>query len=51
MSLAELEQQASPEAVSLARRLLESDIATRAWVERVGYCLTQTDTADLLARK
>jgi hypothetical protein len=37
MSLAEFKQQASPEAVSLARRLFESDIVTWAWVEQVGF--------------
>lgn len=29
-------------------RLLESDIATRAWVDQVGYSLTQADVAELL---
>ncbi|MGH9101754.1 MAG: hypothetical protein ACRDYD_02040 [Acidimicrobiales bacterium] len=50
MTLAELEQQASPEAVRLAVRLLESDIAARAWVDQVGYCITQSDAAQLLGR-
>ncbi len=50
MSLAQLEQQASPEAVRLAARVLESDIATQAWVAQVGYSLTQTATAVLLGR-
>jgi hypothetical protein len=35
MRLAELEQQASPEAVLLAVRALEADIAERAWVDQV----------------
>lgn len=48
--LAKLERQASPEAVQLAARLLESDIATRAWVEQVGYSLTPADVAELLGR-
>lgn len=50
MVLAELERQASPEAVRLAVRLLESDIAAQAWVSQVGYCLTQADAAQLLGR-
>ncbi len=50
MSLADLERKASPEAIKLAVRLLESDIATQAWVDQVGYCLTQADTAALLDR-
>jgi hypothetical protein len=28
--------------------VLESDIANRAWVEQVGYSLTQSDVAELL---
>jgi hypothetical protein len=50
MTLAELEARASPEAIRLAVRLLESDIANRAWVEQVGYSLTQSDVAELLRR-
>ncbi len=50
MSLAELERRASPEAVRLAVRLLEADVARQAWVAQVGYCLTQADTARLLGR-
>lgn len=50
MSLAQLERQASPEAVRLATRLLESDIAAQAWVSQVGFCLTQAGTAELLGR-
>ncbi|MGH9129188.1 MAG: hypothetical protein ACRDY2_09530 [Acidimicrobiales bacterium] len=50
MSLGELELRASPEAVRLAVRLLESDIAAQAWVDQVGYCLTQAETAELLRR-
>ena len=50
MVLVELERLASPEAVRLAARLLKSDIAEKAWVGQVGYCLTQVDTAELLGR-
>ena len=50
MTLAELEGRASPEAIRLAVRLLESDIASRAWVEQVGFSLTQSDVAELLGR-
>jgi len=50
VTLAELESRASPEAIRLAVRLLESDIANRAWVEQVGYSLTQSDVAELLRR-
>ena len=50
MTLAELERRASPEAVRLAARLLQSDIAEKAWVAQVGYCLTQAGTAELLGR-
>lgn len=50
MGLAELEQKASPEAVRLARRILEADIAQRAWVGQVGYSLTGAQVAELLGR-
>lgn len=50
MSLAELEQQASPEAVRLATRVLEADIAERAWVAQVGFSLTGAQVAELLGR-
>lgn len=50
MSLAELEALASPEAVRLAARLLQSDIDTRAWVDQVGFCLTGAQVAELLGR-
>ena len=50
MSLAELEVQASPEAVRLAARVLQADIATSAWVDQVGFSLTGAQVADLLGR-
>ncbi len=50
MSLAELEAQASPEAVRLAARVLQADIATSAWVDQVGFSLTGAQVADLLGR-
>lgn len=49
-TLASLVRQASPEAVRLAVRLLEGDVATQAWVEQVGFCLTQAEVAALLGR-
>ena len=50
MGLAELEMQASPEAVRLATRVLQADIATSAWVDQVGFSLTGAQVADLLGR-
>jgi hypothetical protein len=50
MTLADLERHASPEAVRLAVQVLETDIATQAWVAQVGYSLTQSATAELLGR-
>ncbi len=50
VTLADLELRASPEAVRLAAKVLESDIANRAWVDQVGYSLTQADVAQLLGR-
>lgn len=50
MGLADLEKQASPEAVRLATRILEADIAGRAWVDQVGLSLTAAQVAELLGR-
>lgn len=50
MSLAELEQQASPEAIRLAARVLEADIAERAFLDQVGFSLTGAQVAGLLGR-
>ncbi|MDQ3432738.1 MAG: hypothetical protein M3467_11065 [Actinomycetota bacterium] len=50
MTLLELAGKASPEAVDLARAVLEQDIADRAWGTQVGAVLSQRDAARLLGR-
>lgn len=49
-SLAELAKEASPEAVSLARAVLEQDVADREWALQIGPSLAQRDVARLLGR-
>ena len=49
-SLASLEAHAEPEAVDLARRILEHSASSRAWTSQVGPALTQSDTARLLRK-
>jgi hypothetical protein len=48
--LSKLAKGASPEAIALARMVLEGDLANQAWLEQVGPSLTQRDTARLLQR-
>lgn len=51
MTLTELQALAgvaSPEALELATRILEQDVANRGWAAQVGPALTQRDTARLL---
>ena len=48
--LSELAEHASPEAVALARAVLEQDLADRAWAEQVGTALAQRDVARLLGK-
>jgi hypothetical protein len=50
MALAELAELAEPEAVELARQILEHSINSRAWGAQVGPALTQGDTARLLRK-
>jgi hypothetical protein len=50
MTLPELAGQASPEAVDLARAVLEQDIADRDWGAQLGPVLSQRDVARLLGR-
>ena len=47
-SLAALARTARPEALALARLVLEQDAADQAWARQVGPALTQRDTATLL---
>lgn len=49
-SLTTLLRTARPEAVALARAVLEQDAADQAWAEQVGPALTQRDTARLLGK-
>lgn len=49
-SLAALARTARPEAVALARAVLEHDAADQAWAAQVGPALTQRDTARLLGK-
>lgn len=49
-SLGELEAHAEPDAVELARRILEHSIHSRLWSGQVGSALTQADTARLLGK-
>ncbi len=49
-TLAELSRRASPQAVELARTILEQDLADRAWGEQVGPALSQRDVARLLGK-
>jgi len=49
-SLAALARSARPEALLLARQVLEQDAADQAWAAQVGAALTQRDTARLLAK-
>src|SRR5690242_19453711 len=49
--LVRLARRASPEAVALARAILERDIADSAWAVAVGPCLRQADAAALLGRQ
>lgn len=50
MALAELAELAEPEAVELARQVLEHSINSKAWGAQVGPALTQGDTARLLRK-
>lgn len=50
ISLGELAAQAPPEAVELARTILEQAIADRRWVARIGPALSQRDVARLLGK-
>lgn len=50
MTLAELEAEAEPEAVALARRILEHSVSSRLWSVQVGPALTQGDAARLLGK-
>jgi hypothetical protein len=45
MTLADLESHASPEAVELARAILEQDVNDRMWADQVGPALAQRDVA------
>src|ERR671936_43388 len=49
-SLARLAEQASSEAVDLAKAILEQDVTDRLWAEQVGPALAQGDVARLLGR-
>lgn len=49
-SLAALARGARPEALALARLVLEQDAADQAWAAQVGPALTQRDTAALLGK-
>lgn len=49
-SLSALARSARPEAVALARAVLEQDVADQAWAQQVGPALTQRDVAVLLAK-
>lgn len=49
-SLAALARTARPEAIALARLVLEQDAADQAWAEQVGPALSQRDTATLLSK-
>lgn len=49
-SLAALARSARPEALALARTVLEQDAADQAWAEQVGPALSQRDTARLLGK-
>lgn len=49
-SLAALARVARPEALALARLVLEQDAADQAWGSQVGPALTQRDTATLLGK-
>lgn len=50
MTLTELEAEAAPEAVALARSILEHSVSSRLWSTQVGPALTQGDAARLLAK-
>lgn len=49
-SLASLARTARPEAVALAKAVLEQDAADQTWAAQVGPALTQRDTARLLGK-
>lgn len=49
-SLSALARTARPEALALARAVLEQDAADQAWAAQVGPALTQRDTARLLGK-
>lgn len=49
-SLTSLARGARPEAVALARAVLEQDVADQAWAAQVGPALTQRDVARLLSK-
>ena len=50
MTIAELAAHASPEAVGLARAILEQDLADEAWAAQIGPALAQRDVARLLGK-
>lgn len=50
MSLMEMAEHASPEAVALAEEILRSDIENQAWATQVGPCLSRTAVAELLGK-
>lgn len=50
MTIAELAAHASPEAVGLARAILEQDLADEAWATQIGPALAQRDVARLLGK-
>lgn len=49
-SLTALARAASPDALALARQVLEQDAADQAWAAQVGPALSQRDTARLLGK-
>jgi hypothetical protein len=49
-SLARLATIASPQAVALARTVLEQDVSDASWAAQIGPALTQRDTATLLGK-
>jgi hypothetical protein len=50
VTMEQLAAQASPEAVALARLILEHDLSDRAWAAQIGPAATQRDTARLLGK-